>query len=142
MDIPELIGEVAKKHNVLLGKNDPILLTVFLNERVLSEHVAQVAKAAELANKEAERRAMARIDKARDAAKLIVDDAAKCAGKEVVETVQKMMPELESILFEAIKRSSAAAGEARKHRNVSLVAAAVSVVSMVALIAFLVRGHC
>jgi hypothetical protein len=136
MDIKELIGEVAKKHNVLLGKNDPILLTVFLYERVLSEHITLVAKASEYASREAERRAAARIERAREAARLVVDDAAKSAGKEVVQTVQRIMPELESILLDAIKASHAGAVEAREHRNASVVAAFVSIASAALVAAY------
>jgi hypothetical protein len=33
-----LIGEVAKRHNALLGPNDPILVTLTLNELILEDY--------------------------------------------------------------------------------------------------------
>ncbi|WGO96403.1 hypothetical protein QCD61_28310 (plasmid) [Pseudomonas viciae] len=42
MDVQRLIGEVAKRHNVLVGHNDPILITLTLNELILGEYIETV----------------------------------------------------------------------------------------------------
>lgn len=142
MDIPELIGEVAKKHNVLLGKSDPIFVTVFLNELVLREQIAHVVKTAERANREAERQALARIDRAREAARAVLTETAERAGETMVRSVQRMYPALEKSLVEAINLAHAGASEAREHRNVALIAAACCVSVVFGLVSgLLFRGH-
>jgi hypothetical protein len=41
-DVQRLIGEVAKRHNMLLGPDDPIFIGVTLNELVLARAMEQV----------------------------------------------------------------------------------------------------
>ncbi len=48
-----LIGEVARRHGLLLDKDDPVLVTVTLNELVLAEYVGQVKVALEQAQVQA-----------------------------------------------------------------------------------------
>lgn len=42
LTIERLIGEVAERHNVLIGADDPIFMTVTLNERLLAEALARI----------------------------------------------------------------------------------------------------
>lgn len=42
MDKDLLIQEVAKRHHVLLSPDDPILITVTLNELIIKHHIDQV----------------------------------------------------------------------------------------------------
>jgi uncharacterized membrane protein YdbT with pleckstrin-like domain len=51
MDVQRLIGEVARRHNVLVDSTDPIFLTVTLNELLLSEHVQKLQVALEQASR-------------------------------------------------------------------------------------------
>lgn len=37
-----LIGEVAKRHRVILNESDPIFITITLNDLVLAEHVERM----------------------------------------------------------------------------------------------------
>ncbi len=53
MDAQWLIGEVARRHGLLLDKDDPVLVTVTLNEIVLAEYVGQVKVALEQAQVQA-----------------------------------------------------------------------------------------
>ena len=42
MKVQDLIGEVAKRHNVLVDPSDPVFIAVTLNELLLEEHVAKL----------------------------------------------------------------------------------------------------
>jgi hypothetical protein len=42
MNVQDLIGEVAKRHNVLVDPQDPVFVAVTLNELLLAEHVQKV----------------------------------------------------------------------------------------------------
>jgi hypothetical protein len=41
-DVKELIGEVAKRHHILLSEDDPVLVTLTLNELILTRAIAQI----------------------------------------------------------------------------------------------------
>lgn len=47
MDVQYLIGEIAKKHGLLLGKQDPTFAILSLNELVLAEYVERCKAAVE-----------------------------------------------------------------------------------------------
>lgn len=145
MDVRELIGEIAKKHDVLLGKNDPIFVTVFLNELILRDQLEQLKRSTERGNREAERQALARIEKALSAATVVLNQAADRAGDRVGKKLEQLLPQLEQVLSQATHAANAA-DEARDFRNASLIAAAVAFVSVAAIMAFagdlILRGHC
>lgn len=42
MDLQELKKEVAKRHNVVLGDKDPILVTLTMNELVLNSYLERM----------------------------------------------------------------------------------------------------
>jgi hypothetical protein len=41
-DVKALIGEVAKRHHVLLSEDDPVLVTLTLNELILTRAIAEI----------------------------------------------------------------------------------------------------
>ncbi len=45
MDVQQLIGEVARRHNVLVTPEDPIFVAVTLNELLLAQHVQELQAA-------------------------------------------------------------------------------------------------
>lgn len=50
--LERLIGEVAKRHDLLLSRDDPVLVTVTLNELILAEALAQLQARLEAAQQE------------------------------------------------------------------------------------------
>lgn len=53
MDVQQLIGEVARRHNVLVTPEDPIFVAVTLNELLLAQHVQELQAAVEAATRAA-----------------------------------------------------------------------------------------
>jgi hypothetical protein len=41
-DMKELIGEVAKRHHILLSEDDPVLVTLTLNELILTRSIVEI----------------------------------------------------------------------------------------------------
>jgi hypothetical protein len=51
-DMERLIGEVARKHGLLLSRDDPVLVSVTLNEQILSHALGQLRGSLEQAKQE------------------------------------------------------------------------------------------
>jgi hypothetical protein len=52
VDIEQLIGEVARKHSLLLSRDDPVLVSVTLNEQILSHALGQLRASLDEAKQE------------------------------------------------------------------------------------------
>ena len=83
IDIDALIGEVAKKHGVRLGKDDPIFVALTLNKAVLERYVSGIDKRLEeSARLTAEEHVRAR-EAAKDIAERIINEGAAFIAKEI-----------------------------------------------------------
>jgi hypothetical protein len=51
-DIEQLIGEVAQKHGLLLSRDDPVLVSVTLNEQILSHALGRLQGSLDTAKQE------------------------------------------------------------------------------------------
>ncbi len=87
MNAKELIAEVAKRHGVLLTEQDPVLLTVWLNEAILAEQAKEFAAIVA----EAQRTATSATAEAVAAAGARAADDVRAAGAEVGEDLRKLV---------------------------------------------------
>jgi hypothetical protein len=78
VDTKRLIGEVAKRHGLLLDEDDPVLLTVTLSEFILDEYVEKL-------NANLERAFSKEVDRARKEAEAVVVRA----GAEVADHMRE-----------------------------------------------------
>ena len=85
IDTRALIGEVARRHGVLLDAGDPIFATVTLNERIVARAVEQVAAMLEAASDQISAAAAQQEEAARATAAALVTGAAAY----VVDQAQK-----------------------------------------------------
>src|SRR5512133_810057 len=90
MKVQDLIGEVAKRHNVLVDPQDPVFVAVTLNELLLAEHVQKLHAALERAEKATAAASIRHLETVRwTAASLIADssnhvaDQVRAAGSAV-----------------------------------------------------------
>ena len=82
MDIETLRAAVVKKHNVILGKDDPIFITVSLHEMLLAEALLNMKSIAVEARNESIAAVAHQVEVAKTAAgKLIPQTAAYAAGE-------------------------------------------------------------
>ena len=82
-EIEEVIGEVARKHNLLLSPDDPLLVIVTLNEAILRRLIARQTEAIEAAQDQISAGAAQQIETAREVAGLIVTGAADYVAGQV-----------------------------------------------------------
>jgi hypothetical protein len=75
-DIRRLIAEVAERHRVVLRPDDPIFLTITLNEIVLQGYIERVESAVAAAEQRLSLMSAERVADAHEAASRIITDAA------------------------------------------------------------------
>lgn len=150
LDFNELRKEVAIRHNVLLGPDDPILVTVTLNDLVLNRYVEILA-----AQNAGYQKALAALlheqqDQAKVVAGRIITDAANYVSDQVRQAVAAAVADASTQLRQdlaearAIRADAAAATSgAQSAKVVSLVAAGLAgvcaIVALVALVVVLVK---
>ena len=107
MNVQDLIGEVAKRHNVLVDPQDPIFVAVTLNELLLAEHVQKMQASLERAEKATALASSRHLDVARrTAADLMADssrhvsDQMRAAGSALRTQLQYLVQQVvEALLF-------------------------------------------
>lgn len=127
MDVQRLIGEVAKRHNVLLGPSDPILVTLTLNELVLAQYVERLIATLEQAEDRTAAGSAQQITAARElAGKLVTETGGYVAGQ-VEEAGRAVQAQLIASLDRQVQAAREAAQQADVARRTALYAALVAV---------------
>jgi hypothetical protein len=81
-ELDRLISEVARRHHILIDRNDPILVTVTLNELVLERMVARIEAGAQAARAEIAAGAAQQIEAAKTIASRLITAAAGYADEQ------------------------------------------------------------
>lgn len=138
MDVQRLIGEVAKRHNVLLGPSDPILVTLTLNELVLAQYVERLNATLEQAEDRTAAGSAQQIAAARElAGKLVTETGGYVAGQ-VEEAGRAVQAQLIASLSRQVQAAQEAAQQAAIARRMALYAALVAVGAVCCLSGLLV----
>ncbi|MGB8932396.1 MAG: hypothetical protein WCC48_14225 [Anaeromyxobacteraceae bacterium] len=144
MDVKELIGEVARRHNVLVDPTDPIFVAVTLNELLLGEHVHAVQAAVERAQTNIAAGSRHQVENAKQAATILMVDSAKYAAEQVRSAGAHLHAQLEQLVQGSAQAAQVAAAAAETHRLQSRWSAAVAVVcasiAVASTCAILLRG--
>lgn len=119
--IEELRLNIAKTHNVLLGKDDPIFLAVHLNELVLADYLAEMKALSGQARDETVAAMAYQVDAAKAAASKLVNETAGFVSADVHNQVRAAV---DSSLQE-IKQLAAIS---RRARQVLLIGASIFLV--------------
>ena len=127
MNVQDLIGEVAKRHNVLVDPEDPVFVAVTLNELLLAEHVDNVQAALARAEKVTEVAATQHLETARCTAATIIADTGKQVVDELLAAGSKVRYELQHVVHQYVAAADAAATEAARQKRASQRAAIVAV---------------
>jgi hypothetical protein len=96
-EVQELIAAVAKKHKLVLGLDDPVLVTVTLNELLLAKYVEKVNAMVETASARTAAGSAQQVETAKAIARQIVT----CAGDYIAERVKSAALEAQSVLAES-----------------------------------------
>ncbi len=110
MDAKQIIAEVGKRHGILLDANDPVLVTVTLNQVVLEEYLrsANAASERQLAN-------------AKQVAGELVTRTAGYVADQVRAAAVEASSEIEQRVESAAASVRSDAKSAARHRNLAFV---------------------
>ena len=119
IDLDEIRKQVAIRHNVLLGENDPILVTVTLNEMVLKHYLEMAASQ----HSESERLmtiALAQnIEQAKETAGKVITDAADYVSAQVRQAMNAALLDASNQLRQQVADAQAASHEVAAAANTS-----------------------
>jgi hypothetical protein len=136
-DIRRLLGEVAERHGVVLRPDDPIFVTVTLNERLLQRYLDRAVAAAEqrLSLLTAEQYAGAKESAAR-----IITDAAQHAAEHIRNAGTAVQDDLLALVRREVATARTAAAEAAKARRTATHVVAAAWLAVVAVAAGVIVG--
>jgi len=132
LDLNELRKIIAIKHNVLLSPDDPILVTLTLNELVLGHYLELVNQHSEDAERRLASAIAEQLAAARSSAGAIITDAADYVETQVRQSVHAVVLEADRQVQQHLadaqitSREIAQAGEAAKSAKTIAVLSAVS----------------
>lgn len=126
IEIEEAIGEVARRHNILLSPDDPLLVTVTLNEVILRRLIARQNQALEAAQDQIAAGAAQQIETARQLAGLIITGASEFVAGELRSATAALQADLLAAAQRERNQAALAVASARHARRQAWVAAAVT----------------
>lgn len=127
MNVQDLIGEVARRHNVLVDPEDPVFVAVTLNELLLAEHVQEVQAALERAEQVAEHATSRHLEKVRWTAASLIADSSKHLADQLRGAGSALRAQLQHVVRELAQAAEAAAAESARQRRAAQWAAAVAI---------------
>jgi hypothetical protein len=104
-DVDALIGEVAKRHNLLLRADDPILVTIALNELMLSKMLAQVEESAGVAERRLAAGAMLHVEASKESASHLITAAAQYVDDNIRAAARQAALDIDAALQQICKAS-------------------------------------
>ncbi len=96
IDLDELRSTVALKHNVLLGKDDPILVTVTMHELIMARYIQILTEAYAQHQKELTAAIAEQTVHAKEAGGRIITDAAEYASGRIREAVNAALADADA----------------------------------------------
>lgn len=93
IDFDEIRKEVAIRHNVLIGKDDPVLVTVTLNEMILEKYLTLVENQYAVKCQELTVILQQQIDQSRQTAGKIITEASNYVSDQVHNSVESTLKE-------------------------------------------------
>jgi hypothetical protein len=105
MNVPALIGEIARRHNVLVSVDEPVFVGVTLNELLLAEHVRRIEGSLERAKASLDALSARRLAEARWVAEHVVAKRTRDAGEQVRMAGRDIRSQLEGAILEGLERT-------------------------------------
>jgi hypothetical protein len=125
-EIEEAVSEVARKHNLLLSPDDPLLVTITLNEVMLRRLLERQAEALQAAQDEIAAGAAQQIEAAREIAGLVITGATEFVVGELRSAATALNAELLAAAERERKLAVAAAISAQRAQRHAWAAVAVA----------------
>lgn len=119
MDFDDLRAQVARRHNIVLGKDDPIFVAVTLNELVLQEFLSRMKATADEGRAQSIAAASHQVELTKAAASKLITESAGYIANQVAQRVTIAVDA-------AIARAAEAAHTATRASTTALWAAVVT----------------
>jgi len=127
MNVQDLIGEVAKRHNVLVDPQDPIFVAITLNELLLATYVQKVQAALDRAEQATAHASSRHLENVRWTAASIVADSSKHLTDQLRGAGSALRSQLQHVVRELVLVAEAAAMEAAREKRAAQWAAAAAI---------------
>jgi hypothetical protein len=150
LDFDEIRKEVAIRHSVLLGKDDPILVTVTINELVLERYLDLVSEHYEDVSRTLAVTTQQQVEQSKETAAKIITDAANYvseqirqasaqAANEAGEEIRRHISSAKSASRDAASRGREAQTAKNSAFIAAVVAGAAALIAVVAVIVVLLK---
>ena len=137
LDQDQLIAEVARRHKILLHRDDPILAVLTLHELIFAGYIAQVNAALDKLQEEIEGIAQRYTEDSKTVAQHIVGQAVDQTVAQIRAGTEPVAAQIRADMDAALDRYESIARRTVRAERVSVMAAAVSVVALVIVVALL-----
>ncbi len=146
LDFDEIRKEVAIQHNVLLGKDDPILVTVTINELVLAHYAKQITALQDEANRALTVSLHQQVEQSKETAGKVITEAANYVSDKMRQTLDAALADAGNEIRRHVSNGVAASREAvdssrdaQTAKNSAFIAAVLAgVAALVAVVSLIV----
>jgi hypothetical protein len=131
-EIERLIGEVAKRHNALLGRDDPIFMTVTLNELIIARALERIEATVEASQDQIAAGTAQQIAASKTIAANLITSAADHVAGHIAAAAAEAAQQIEAVVAEELRGARLAANTAQKARGATWWAAGIAVAAAIA----------
>lgn len=127
MNVQDLIGEVAKRHNVLVDPHDPIFVAVTLNELLLAEHVRKMQAAIDRGEKATALASARQLELTKHTATELIAESSRHAANQVRAAGSGVRTQLQQLVEQLAAQSEGVVAETVRQRRAAQTAAVVAI---------------
>lgn len=127
IDVERLIGEVARRHHALLGRDDPIFMTVTLNELIIARALERVQAMVEASQDQISAGTAQQILASKTIAASLITSAAEHVAGEIRAATTEAVEQIQAAVAEELRAARLAARTAQKASRTTGWAACVAV---------------
>ncbi len=142
--IDSIRAEVARRHNVLLGRDDPIFVTVTVNELVLAHYVDLVATRAEAATDRGVAASAAQVQASKETAGKLISEASGFVADQVRRAARSAADDFSEAIKQRLGSADREARDAHAARSgamwAAVTAGAFAVIAIACTVIVLIKG--
>jgi hypothetical protein len=131
-EIERLIGEVAKRHNALLGRDDPIFMVVTLNELIIARALERIEATVEASQDQIAAGTAQQIAASKTIAASLITSAADHVAGQIAAAAAEAAQQIQAAVAEELRDARLAANTAQKARSATWWAAGIAVAAAIA----------
>jgi hypothetical protein len=137
LDQDQVIAEVARRHKILLTRDDPILAVLALHEVIFAGYIAQVNAAVDKLQEDMEGIAQRYTEDSKTVAKTIIGQAVDQTVAQIRAGTEPVAIQIRANMEDALDRYESIAYRTMRAEMVSVISAVVSVVALGIVVALL-----